>query len=378
MCRKRNYQDIRLKVRKVRGNAVSICCRVMLKLMRKMNHTSTTKVFLQKFPDEEAARKYLEHRRWRWQVSCPNCETKDQIKQHKIDGQYRCHLCKSDFTVRSNSIMSRSHVSLHQWLHATFLAREQITSVQLSKVIGVTQKTAWLMLERLRNAPDKDFITGIFKTKKNKTASQPKSKARGWALVCGVITRNASLEGVSNRHLEEIFDIGDGSGRAWRRYLRGDRIADSIVRSAIEEIAIARGWLKLGERQWLDTSVLPDVPIHSLHQEHLSHIPTPVPPDHELNPYSAVMAAAALLSDAFRPDEKLERFREIAMGRGSSSYGGAAQREETKRFLLEHRISDGEEWRAAVLHVKRLITEGADKEVIRAQLISAYKHKGFK
>ena len=64
-------------------------------------------------------------------------------------------LCREDFTVRTGTVMERSHIPLHKWLYAMYLlvtARKGISSLQLAKEIGVTQKTAWFLLHRLREA----------------------------------------------------------------------------------------------------------------------------------------------------------------------------------------------------------------------------------
>lgn len=55
--------------------------------------------------------------------------------------------------MRAGTVFERSHVPLDKWLYAIHLlvtARKRISSLQLSKEIGVTQKTAWFMLARLR------------------------------------------------------------------------------------------------------------------------------------------------------------------------------------------------------------------------------------
>jgi transposase-like protein len=117
------------------------------------------------FPDRETARVYLESRRWPDGPYCPFCGGSDRITARK-DGFYRCNKCKEDFTVRTGTIFERSHVPLHKWIYAMYLvvtARKGISSMQLAKEIGVTQKTAWFILGRLREACGKDFgkLSGI-------------------------------------------------------------------------------------------------------------------------------------------------------------------------------------------------------------------------
>jgi transposase-like protein len=106
-------------------------------------------------PDAEAARKYLEVRLWPNGVTCPTCLGQDRITTMKLEGFYRCNKCVLDFTVRTGTIFERSHIPLHKWLYSMYLlltARKGISSMQIAKEIGVTQKSAWFMLHRLREA----------------------------------------------------------------------------------------------------------------------------------------------------------------------------------------------------------------------------------
>jgi transposase-like protein len=105
-------------------------------------------------PDAETARVWFESRLWPNGPRCPVCGTGDRITTRK-GGYYRCNQCKEDFTVRTGTIFERSHVPLHKWIYAMYLlvtARKGISSMQLAKEIGVTQKTAWFVLGRLREA----------------------------------------------------------------------------------------------------------------------------------------------------------------------------------------------------------------------------------
>lgn len=105
-------------------------------------------------PDQEAAWLYLEARLWPEGPKCPVCGLGERITVRK-DGYYRCNQCKEDFTVRTGTIFERSHVPLHKWVYAMYLlvtARKGISSLQLAKEIGITQKSAWFVLHRLREA----------------------------------------------------------------------------------------------------------------------------------------------------------------------------------------------------------------------------------
>lgn len=130
----------------------------------KDNVTVSTKEFLTRFPDSESARVYIEERRWGGQPVCPHCEEKERVQTRKKVGYFRCLACKQDFTVRTGTIFERSHVPLNDWLYAIYLvcvARKGISSMQLSKELSVTQKTAWFMLQRIREACGNDRNSGM-------------------------------------------------------------------------------------------------------------------------------------------------------------------------------------------------------------------------
>jgi len=119
----------------------------------------------QMFPDEETARTYMEERRWPDGPVCPFCQGAKRITPRK-DGFYRCNACKKDFTVRTASIFGRSHIPLDKWILAIYLlmtARKGISSLQLSKELGIAQSSAWFMLGRLREACGNDptVLAGI-------------------------------------------------------------------------------------------------------------------------------------------------------------------------------------------------------------------------
>jgi transposase-like protein len=117
--------------------------------------TISTFQLFELFPDEDSARAYLESRLWPEGPKCPTCHTAENLTARKRAGYFRCNPCQLDFTVRTGTIFERSHVPLNKWVYAMYLlvtARKGISSLQLAKEIGVTQKTAWFILGRLREA----------------------------------------------------------------------------------------------------------------------------------------------------------------------------------------------------------------------------------
>lgn len=122
--------------------------------------TISTFELFEMFPSAESARVYFEGQRWLDGPVCPACGERERIwRDASRPGYYRCNADLLIFTVRTGTIFERSKVPLHKWLYAMYLlvtARKGISSLQLAKQIGVTQKSAWFMLQRLREACGND------------------------------------------------------------------------------------------------------------------------------------------------------------------------------------------------------------------------------
>lgn len=122
------------------------------------NVTISTYQFLKRFPDNETAWVYLEQKRWNGKPICPHCHHDGNMHKQTRDGvsgYYRCPACRKVFTVRTGTLFERSHIPLDKWLFAMYLvvtARKGVSSLQLSKELGITQKSAWYMLQRIRDA----------------------------------------------------------------------------------------------------------------------------------------------------------------------------------------------------------------------------------
>ena len=113
--------------------------------------------FSEKFPTEGAARRFYEKLRWPVERYCPHCGTVGKSKPvpKSKPMPYWCKSCRKYFSVRTGAVFEKSKLPLRTWLLATYLittARKGISSVQLAKELGITQKNAWHLAHRIREA----------------------------------------------------------------------------------------------------------------------------------------------------------------------------------------------------------------------------------
>jgi transposase-like protein len=116
------------------------------------------------FTNEDEARKFLEASRWPDGPVCAFCGQLETVKplggNSMGPGWYYCSDCQDKFTVRMGTLYERSHIPLHKWLFATHLvvsSKKGMSALQLSRMLGLSYKSAWFMCHRIREgmAPKK-------------------------------------------------------------------------------------------------------------------------------------------------------------------------------------------------------------------------------
>src|SRR3990167_5164439 len=120
------------------------------------------------FPTEIECIKFLSAIRWGNEPVCVHCGSFRKIYVVNKGKLFKCADCRKQFSVRIGSIFEDSALPLQTWFMAVYLLmahKKGISSIQLGKDIGVTQKTAWFMMHRIRHAVrTKSFekpLTGI-------------------------------------------------------------------------------------------------------------------------------------------------------------------------------------------------------------------------
>nr|WP_314445500.1 IS1595 family transposase [uncultured Sphingomonas sp.] len=109
-----------------------------------------------RFIDPVAARKHLEALRWPDGAECPHCGLiKATAVKGGRDGLYQCNACREQFTVTVGTVFEKSKIPLNKWLLATHLlcaSKKGMSAAQIQRMLGVTYKTAWFMMHRIREA----------------------------------------------------------------------------------------------------------------------------------------------------------------------------------------------------------------------------------
>ncbi|OOQ60905.1 IS1595 family transposase [Mucilaginibacter pedocola] len=167
-----------------------------------------------RFPNEKACHEYLASRRWSdGVISCPHEGCSSERAYVFKDGiRYKCCECKKQFTAKTGTFMEASNISTMKWFVAIylFLHKKGVSSIQLAKDVGITQKSAWFVLHRLRLALgneeheqlegvveiDETFVGGKarFKHKRKRLKHNP---GRGWrdkTPVLGMLQRGGKFK----------------------------------------------------------------------------------------------------------------------------------------------------------------------------------------
>jgi len=118
------------------------------------------------FQDAGKARAWLEAHLWTDGPICPVCGTVDNATPLKTRaGWYQCNEsgCRKQFTVTVGTLFERSHIPLNKWLLAAFLicaSKKGVSAHQVHRMIGVSYKSTWFMMHRLREAMRDNTLPG--------------------------------------------------------------------------------------------------------------------------------------------------------------------------------------------------------------------------
>lgn len=179
------------------------------------------------FSDPDTCHEFVSAMRWHDGPECPYCHGKN-IGQIKSRRKFQCRSCRIQFSVKVGTIFEDSPIGLDKWLTAMWMicnCKNGVSSCEIAREVGVTQKSAWFMLHRIRYAlqvetngklsgtveVDETYIGGKArnmhaKVRKARNVKQGRSTAAKTA-VMGLIerggeVRNHVIEGVKRNILD--------------------------------------------------------------------------------------------------------------------------------------------------------------------------------
>ena len=233
------------------------------------NEVRTLADAIRYFDDEQVCIDTVAAMRWPDGPHCPACLSPEP-RQHwlKTQRRWQCRECGKQYSVKVNTIFEDSAVKLDKWLTAMWMlanCKNGISSYEIARSIGVTQKSAWFMLQRIRLAMknqsllklgyqddpvemDETFIGGKVKNmhKAKKPAKATKSRGIvGKAIVVGMLERkgrvkaevvmertHAVLRALVNKHLSPGATLTTDE---WGGY-KGTNFTHEIVNHAVEYV----------------------------------------------------------------------------------------------------------------------------------------------
>lgn len=175
------------------------------------------------FADKQVAFDFMVQLRWPNGVKCPRCQCQD-VRFIATRSLWECKECntKKQFSVRVGTIFEDSALPLDKWLAVIWMianAKNGVSSYEIHRSVGVTQKTGWFMLQRIRLAmqtgtfekfngeveADETYIGGLAR---NMHAARKKRRGRGTggvgkAIVMGILERGnkAKVSAVKMKHV---------------------------------------------------------------------------------------------------------------------------------------------------------------------------------
>lgn len=201
----------------------------ILQNMKTFNSFGSIEQFTDHFRTELKCQKYLASVLWEnSKPVCPHCGNDGKIYKFSGTGRFKCSECRMQFKVTHKTMFEGTHLRLRVWFIAIYLVAyhsKGISSVQLAKYLGITQKTAWFLSHRIRQAQKENQLpfTGIIEADESYFGGRGKGKrgrgATNQQPVFGMVERNGRvavmpLADVTAESLErEILAVVDQNAR---------------------------------------------------------------------------------------------------------------------------------------------------------------------
>jgi transposase-like protein len=180
---------------------------------------------IQYFSDPDRCLEFIAALRWPNGPVCPRCDCNENIAFINTRKLWRCRACQKQFSVKVGTIFEESPIALDKWCVAAWLignCKNGVSSCEVARDLGVTQKTAWFMLHRIRRAmrtgsfaklsgeveADESFIGGkarnMHKSKREEKITGTGGKDK--TIVMGMVERGGEVRAfvVDNRRKKQL------------------------------------------------------------------------------------------------------------------------------------------------------------------------------
>jgi transposase-like protein len=204
------------------------------------------------FQDEDKAREALEIFVWPHGPVCPHCGNIDQARIAKAQGNavrpglYYCSECNGQFTATVGTVFEHSKIPLTKWwlaMHLTGSSKKGISAHQIHRSLGVTYKTAWFMMHRIREAMNPAMPSPIGGT--NKVVEADESYVGGKA-------KNRAYKPEPKKHIVMTLVERGGEARSYHvKNANAKTLRDTAVKIASRKSYLATdenaAYTKLGK-----------------------------------------------------------------------------------------------------------------------------------
>jgi transposase-like protein len=242
-------------------------------MMNKANFPKTLLEAVKYFADRDNSLAFMVQIHWPEGVTCPWCDSPENsfLLTRRV---WKCKACRKQFSAKAGTIFEDSPIGLDKWFPAVWMIvnmKNGISSYELGKALGVTQKTAWFMNHRIRKAMqcgtfrklaghvevDETYIGGkarnmhrgalAKRVDKHATPYTGRNQNIGKVAVMGLLERNGevrtmvvpntkrkSLHGEVSKHVEQGSTVYSDALRSYRRL--EDEYIHNVINHAVEYV----------------------------------------------------------------------------------------------------------------------------------------------